>query len=214
MSAPPSADQRLPAYEDIEYSELPKFIALYLDATKWIVGLATGSFFVLGTVLADKEASGFWVKIAAMLAIVSMTLAAALGVRALQGYTKLANLIERHAARKALEVDIRNNGFEDVRWVTQARLDRIRDIKQWIARSNSAYLGMTSVFTIGIAVLLLYGGLHVFRPRDEESVQFIATSSRGSAVLGIIRDKSSKTDCVIVHSQSGIDCRRVPIGPD
>jgi hypothetical protein len=214
MPAPPSADQRLPAYEDIEYSEPPKFIALYLDATKWIVGLATGSFFVLGTVLADKGTSGFWVKLTATLAIVSMTLAAASGVRALQGYTKLANLIERHAARKALEVDIRNNGIEDVRWVTQARLDRIRDIKRWMERSNSAYLGMTFVFIVGIAVLLLYGGLRVLRPTDEESVQFIATSSHGSAVLGIVRDKSSRTDCVIVQSASGIDCQQVPSRPD
>jgi len=208
MPESPYPDQRLPLHEDIPYTEPPKSVALYLDATKWIVGLATGAFFLLGSVLGEKAELGIGLKMTSVLAIVCMSLAAALGVWALQGYTKLANLVEINAGRSGVEVETRNNGYEEIRWVTTGRLNRIRDIKQWTARANFGYTWMTYLFMCGLGLLLIYGGLYAFRSQTDSPVQFIATSSRNLDVLGVVQDKASATSCVVMRSKSGLQCAR------
>jgi hypothetical protein len=210
MSEAPSTDQLLPEYEDVVYSEPPKTIALYLDATKWIVGLATGSFFLMGSVLASRPDAGasLWV---AGAAILSMALAAGLGVRALQCYTRLNNLFEIHAAKKVFEVSVRNDSYKDVRWVTKERKLRCGEISAWLNRSNFAYTGMTWLFGIGLALYLVYAGLYLMVKKSPSDPNFVLSSAPQSAVLGVLHDPASRSDCIVVRSAAGVTCAPVSV---
>jgi len=128
------------------------------------------------------------------------------GVWALQGYTKLANLVEVNAVRSGVEVETRNNGYEEIRWATNGRLNRIRSIKQWNARANTGYTWMTYLFMSGLGLLLIYAGVYAFQSRSDSPVQFTAVSSHDSDVLGVVQDKVSATSCVVMRSNSRIRC--------
>lgn len=206
MSSRLNTNHPLPESEDVPYTEPPKSIALYVDATKWIVGLATGSFLLTGPVLANQPEQ-LLMRILAGFAIFSMAAAAGLGVRALQCYTRLANLFEVHAAKKAFDVEMRNNGYEDVRWVTDERLGRTKQIAQWLTRSNTSYERMTWCFGIGLLLYVLYGGLYMAHYKRSISVNFSPAAAPDGPVLGIIHDPASKSDCVVVRSNSVVTCQ-------
>lgn len=114
--------ERLSESQDIVHPAAPGSASFYVDATKWLVGLATGSFALAGWMLIHiNSPKRVWLAPLGV-AIVSMALSAGFGVRALQCYTKLANLFEVHANRERFEVRLSTNGVEDVRWVTRDRM--------------------------------------------------------------------------------------------
>lgn len=159
-AAPAAGEQPLPESEDVAYAEPPKSIGLYVDATKWIVGLATGSFLLSGSILVGVVA-GPSLALLAGLAVLAMAAAAGAGVRALLCYTRLANLIEVHAARKPFEVAMRNDGAGEVRWVTSERVARARRIGQWLAGGNLAYSCMTWAFGAGLVLYLAFAAVYL-----------------------------------------------------
>jgi len=201
--------QLLPESQDVPYTEPPKSIALYVDATKWIVGLATGSFLLTGPVLASQPQELF-MRVLAGLAILAMAVAAGLGVRALQCYTRLANLIEFHAVRKPFEVEMRNNGYEEVRWVTKDRLTRSKQVVQWLTRANASYECMTGCFALGLFLYVAYGAVYMANYKKAVSVDFLPAAGFSGPVLGIVHDSASNTDCVVVRSRSVVTCQPVP----
>ena len=150
------ACERLSESQDITYSAVPGSAALYVDATKWLVGLATGSFALAGWMLVHLNSESPVLLAPLCLAILSMAASAGSGVRALQCYTKLANLFEVHTSRARFEVSIRSNGIEEVRWVTRDRIARCKQIGKWLECSNFAYNTMSLLFYVGLASYVLY----------------------------------------------------------
>ena len=209
MTPPAVADQQLDECDDINYTEPPKSLPLYIDSTKWIVGLATGSFLLTGSILTTHPDSALVSLIPVAIAILGMTLSAACGVRALQGYTRLANLIEVHASRKACEVKPTDPRHPHVRLVTAERVRRCEEIKKWLKQSNAAYEGMTYSFAVGLLCYLVFGGVYLFGSRTENPLSFTASASAGSPMLGQIHDGKSKSDCVVLRTAAGITCRTV-----
>lgn len=209
MSSRPNTEELLPESQDVAYTEPPKSIALYVDATKWIVGLATGSFLLTGPVLASQP-DQVLMRVLAALAILSMAVAAAFGVRALQCYTRLANLIEVHIAKKPFEAEMRNNGYEDIRWVTRERLARYKQVTQWLAKSNTSYERMTQCFAAGLLLYVSYGAVYMAHYKKPPAVDFSPVSASGGPVLGIIHDSPSGSACVVVRSESGVTCQPAP----
>jgi hypothetical protein len=206
MSAtPPSTDQRLPESEDIGYTEPPKSLALYVDATKWIVGLATGSFLLTGSLITNPPA-GRVLPILAGIGIFFMAAAAGAGVRALQAYTRLANLIEVQAVKKPFEVAFRSDGYQNIRWVTQERVARCKLIEQWLTRANLAYEIMTASFAAGLVVYLAFGGTFLAESNRAPAVAFSAAKIPNSPILGAIHDDGSHSDCIVVRTRSGVTC--------
>jgi hypothetical protein len=206
----PSTDRELPEYDDVGYGEPPKSTALYVDATKWIVGLATGSFLLTGQIFSNRP-DGLALKCVSGLAIFLMALAVVWGVRALQFYIRLANQIEVNAVRKPFEVAERSNSYQMVRWVTQERVQRVANIDATLKKANTAYLWMTWTFGPGVAVYLLYILLYFANGGgDAAGAQFVATSTPGSPVLGVVHDRVSASDCLVVRAASGIECRSIP----
>jgi hypothetical protein len=210
MEGVPDTDQELSEYQDVGYTEPPKSVALYVDATKWIVGLATGSFFLTGPILTSRPATAP-VQLVAGVAIVLMAVAIGCGVRALQCFTRVANLIEVNAVRKPLEIAERSDGYQNVRWATKERVERCKNIAKWLKSANNAYTGMTGTFALGVGVYLLYIALYlIFGTSDGTSaVKFSANAAAGSPILGIVHDGASKSDCVVVRSNSGLECRSI-----
>ena len=202
------SDQQLDECKDVSYTEPPKSIPLYIDSTKWIVGLATGSFLLTGSILTAHPDSALLTLIPVAIAILGMTVAAACGVRALQGYTRLANLIEVHASKKACEVKPTDPRHPHVRLVTLERVERCTEIKGWLKQSNIAYEAMTYSFAVGLLSYLVFGGVYLFSPKAENPVIFTA-SATDSPLLGLIHDGQSKSDCVVVRTAAGITCRTV-----
>lgn len=209
MTPPSVPDQQLDECEDVAYTEPPKSLALYIDSTKWIVGLATGSFLLTGSILTTHPDSTLISLIPVATAILAMTVSAAFGVRALQGYTRLANLIEVHAAKKACEVKPADPHHPKVRLVTSERVWRCEEINHWVMRSNFAYEAMTYSFAVGLLCYLVFGGVYLFSPKAEMPVIFTPVASVGSPMLGLIHDGQSKSDCVVVRTAAGISCRTV-----
>ena len=116
MTPAPAPKQPLPECDDLSYTELPKFISLYIEATKWIVGLATGSFLLTGSLLATHPDSAPRTLISVGIAILSMTPAAVAGVFALTGGTELAQ------GTPPIPEEAIESTKEDVEWLkTQAR---------------------------------------------------------------------------------------------
>ena len=148
--------EKLSDDQDYTYPAAPGSTFLYVDATKWLVGLATGSFALAGWMLVNQKAQATALLALLFFAILFMGLSAGFGVRALQCYTKLANLFEVHANRARFEVDIRSNGYEYVRWATPARIARCEQIREWLKYSNSAYNVMSVLFYVGLAFYLWY----------------------------------------------------------
>jgi hypothetical protein len=209
MSHPAVPDQQLDECDDINYTEPPKSVPLYIDSTKWIVGLATGSFLLTGSILTSHPDSTLISLIPVAIAILGMTVSAAFGVRALQGYTRLANLIEVHASKKACEVKPTDHHHPHVRLVTRERVRRCEEIKKWLRQSNIAYEGMTYSFAVGLLFYVVFGGVYLFSPRPENPLTFTASASADSPMLGQIHDGKSKSDCVVVRTAAGIACRTV-----
>jgi hypothetical protein len=206
----PSTDQKLPDYDDVGYVEPPKSTALYVDATKWIVGLATGSFLLTSQIFSNRP-DELALKCVSGLAILLMALAVVWGVRALQFYIRLANQIEVNAVRKPFEVAERNDGYQMVRWATRERVERVENIKISLKKANLAYLWMTWTFGPGVAVYLLYIILYFGNGGgDPVGAKFVATSTPGSPILGVVHDRASASDCLVVRTASGVECRAVP----
>jgi hypothetical protein len=201
----PVTDQLLPEYEDFGYTEPPKSAALYVDATKWIVGLATGSFLLTGTVFANHSDTLELRELSAA-AIGLMALAVGWGVRALQCYTRVANMIEVNAVRKPFEVSVRNDGDGDVRWATKDRVERCRAIPKWLKSANRGYFWMTWSFALGVLLYVAYVAVSLVRPSDAPAVKFSPTAVHGSPVLGIVHDEASHADCIVVKSVDGLHC--------
>lgn len=207
MSRAPAPDHQLEESNDVNYSEPPKSIALYIDATKWVVGLATGSFLLTGSILTTHPDSTPRTLIPVWIAIIGMTVSAGFGVLALQCYTRLANLIEVHSARKGFEVKAPTGGGS--RMVTAARFKRCKQIKRWLILSNIGYGGMTYAFALGVLCYLDFARVYLFTPKAESPVTFTANATMGSPVLGLIHDAQSKSDCVVVRTSAGVTCRIV-----
>jgi hypothetical protein len=209
MTHPSIPDQQLDECKDVSYTEPPKSIPLYTDSTKWIVGLATGSFLLTGSILTTHPDSTLPTLVPVAIAIFSMTISAACGVRALQGYTRLANLIEVHASKKACEVKPADPNHPSVRLVTRERVKRWEQITWWVKQSNIAYEAMTYTFAVGLLGYLVFGGVYLFSPDTKSPVTFTASAYAESPVLGLIHDGQSKSDCVVVRAVAGITCRTV-----
>jgi hypothetical protein len=210
MPDPRDLTEPLALRDDLLYSGLPAFVGLYTDATKWIVGLATGSFFLLGTL--DKESTDGCIRLAAGAAIFVMTAAAACGVRGLQLYTKIGNLLEKHAARRDVEAEFRYSEYRAIRYVSPERKARIAAIEAHIASSNRAYLGMTWLFAIGLVAFLVWGALTLAQ-RHDSAVHFTATADKTSAVIGVVRDPVTHSECVLVRSSAALQCAHLTPGP-
>jgi hypothetical protein len=210
VSVAQPTDQQLLESEDIGYQEPPKSIALYVEATKWIVGLATGSFLLTGTILANRPEGALGLLIPVGLAIFSMSAAAACGVRALQCYTRLANLFEVHAAKRPFEVDVRSNGYQDVRWVTVDRIQRCAAIRHWLESANGAYEAMTRSFALGIACYLAFGAIYLSHTPKSARVTFSVISDPSSAALGVVHDPSSHADCLVIRTGHSVSCVALP----
>lgn len=202
-------DQQLDECKDVSYTEPPKSLPLYIDSTKWIVGLATGSFLLTGSILTTHPDSTLTTLIPVAIAILGMSVSAACGVRALQGYTRLANLIEVHAAKKPCEVKPTDPKHPKVRLVTAERVWRCAEINHWVKQSNVAYEAMTYSFAVGLLCYLVFGGVYLFSNKTENLVTFTASASTNSPILGVIHDGRSKSDCVVVRTVAGISCRTV-----
>ncbi len=209
MTLPSVPDQQLDECKDVSYTEPPKSLSLYIESTKWIVGLATGSFLLTGSILTTHPDSTLITLIPVAIAILGMTVSAACGVRALQGYTRLANLIEVHASKKACEVKPTDPRHPHVRLVTRERVWRCEEINHWLKQSNVAYEAMTYSFAVGLLCYLVFGGVYLFSPKPEIPVIFTASASADSPMLGLIHDGRSKSDCVVVRTVAGITCRTV-----
>lgn len=209
MSPASVPDEQLDECDDISYTEPPKSLPLYIDSTKWIVGLATGSFLLTGSILTTHPDSTPISLIPVAIAILGMSVSAACGVRALQGYTRLANLIEVHAAKKPCEVKPADPKHPKVRLVTRERVRRCIEIKKWVKQSNIAYEAMTYSFAVGLLCYLVFGGVYLFNSKTEDLVTFTASASANSPILGVIHDGQSRSDCVVVRTGAGISCRTV-----
>lgn len=209
MAPPAVPDQQLDECNDINYTEPPKSLPLYIDSTKWIVGLATGSFLLTGSILTTHPDSTLITLIPVAIAILGMSFSAACGVRALQGYTRIANLIEVHAAKKACEVKPTDPKLPHIRLVTSERVVRCQEINHWVQRSNTAYEAMTYSFAVGLLCYLAFGGVYLFSPKADYPLTFTASTSTDSPLLGVIHDGRTKSDCVVVRTAAGITCRTV-----
>jgi hypothetical protein len=207
MARTPPPDQQLDESNDVNYTEPPKSIALYIDATKWIVGLATGSFLLTGSILTSHPDSALRTLIPVWIAIIGMTVSAGFGVLALQCYTRLANLIEVHFARKAYEV--RAQVGSAPRMVSAKHFKRCKQINCWLTLSNIGYGGMTYTFALGVLCYLDFARVYLFTPKAESPVTFTANATADSPVLGLIHDDKSKSDCVVVRTSAGVTCRIV-----
>ena len=207
MARAPAPDRQLDESDDVNYSEPPKSIALYIDATKWIVGLATGSFLLTGSVLTTHPDSTLRTLIPVWIAIIGMTVSAGFGVLALQCYTRLANLIEVHDVRKAHEV--KAPAGSSPRMVTATRFKRCKQIKRWLSLSNISYAGMTYTFALGVFCYLDFARVYLFTPKGESPVTFTENATTDSPILGLIHDARSKSDCVVVRTSAGVTCRIV-----
>lgn len=207
MTRATAPDRQLDESDDVNYSEPPKSIALYIDATKWIVGLATGSFLLTGSMLTTHPDSALRLLVPVLIAIIGMTVSAGFGVFALQCYTRLANLIEVHFVRKAYEVKAQPGGGP--RMVTAKRFKRCKQIKRWLALSNLGYGGMTYTFALGVLCYLDFARVYLLTPKAESPVTFTANATAGSPVLGLIHDAQSNSDCVVVRTSAGVTCRIV-----
>ena len=202
----------LPESLDIHYETPPKSVSLWVDATKWVVGLATGSFFLAAVILTDPPSQPLQ-RILAGSAIALMVVAAAFGVRALQIYIRLANLIEMNAARKPVEVEHRCNDIEMVRWVTKERAARCADFKESLASANWAYRAMTICFALGLLLYLLHGAASLFELESKaEALRFESLVNTDGSMLGAIYDSDTQTHCVVVRLDSKISCEPLDYG--